>query len=487
MMTHNSSQEHPTPFPDHPHQPPNVSVFFTIVSTVFLLAGIGMIVWSYSSLSPLDREPAPERSLERLISRAMELEDTLTQVSKVEQLVFRILTGHEDVLMRATMEYQELADFSSDPLVDLYLAILQVEAGDREKVAKRIEAWKTQPAPFPLFREFIHSAYYQDTISLPEVETLQAHLAEKLPDNWFYGRLAIQLAQKSRDTTFELWTKQQFEDRGYELLWSNRLLILFEVSGSLIGLLLILGLIRRTVRRQPTGIRLNRGMLPPPWSGNDGFAVFVRGGAITTFLLFSLSFLELEGHAMVLVSLTVLYGPILILTYFHLLLPKDVAVFQAFGLRMAPKRIYRILPMIFVLFAAGLLGNWVIMVGVGSGHASYHWTEWFDPTLVWGTPTNVAVTLFEYSIIAPVFEEIIFRGVVFGTFRRQFGWPISAVLSALIFSFVHGYGLVGLLTVFWSGVLWAWAYEKTGSLWPGMIAHGVNNLLVSVTLVALFR
>ncbi|MDX1412361.1 MAG: type II CAAX endopeptidase family protein, partial [Nitrospirales bacterium] len=386
-----------------------------------------------------------------------------------------------------TMEYQELADFSSDPLVDLYLAILQVEAGDREKVAKRIEGWKTQPVPLPLFREFIHSAYYRDTISLPEMETLQAHLAEQLPDNWFYGRLAIQIAQKSKDTSFELWTKQHLEDRGTQLLWSNRVLIFLEVSGSLIGLFIILGLIRRTVWRQLDCVRINRGMLPPPWSGNDGFAVFVRGGAITTFLLFSLSFLELDGHAMVLISLTILYGPILILTYFHLLLPNDVTVFHAFGLRVAVGRIHRILPMIFVLFAAGLIGNWMIMVGVGSSHGSYHWTEWFDPTLVWGTPTNVAVTLVEYSIIAPVFEEIIFRGVLFGTFRRRFGWPISAVLSALVFSLVHGYGLVGLLTVFWSGVLWAWAYEKTGSLWPGMIAHGANNLLVSMTLVALFR
>ncbi|UCE63280.1 MAG: CPBP family intramembrane metalloprotease [Nitrospirota bacterium] len=487
MMTPNSSQEHTTPLPDPPNQPPTVSIFFTVVSAIFLLAGIGMIVWTYSSLSPLDRVVAPERSLERLTSRTMELEHALTQVGQWEQLLFRILTGNEDVLMRAIMEYQELAEFSNDPLVDLYLAILEVEAGNREKVAKRINAWKNQLAPLPLFREFIHTAYYRDTISPSEVETLQAHLAEELPDNWFYGRLAIQIAKKGGDTSFELLTEQHLEDRGHQMLWSNRLLILIEVSGSLIGLLLILALIRKTVGRQSERVRINRGMLPPPWSGKDGFAVFVRGGAITTFLLFSLSFLELDGHAMVLVSLTILYGPILILTYFHLLLPKDVTVVHAFGLRVAPGRIHRILPVIFVLFAAGLIGDWMITVGVGSSHGSYHWTEWFDQSLVWGTPTDVAVTLVEYSIIAPMFEEVIFRGVLFATFRRRFGWGISAVFSALIFSLVHGYGLVGLLTVFWSGVLWAWAYEKTGSLWPGMIAHGVNNLLVSLTLVTLFR
>jgi len=446
-----------------------------------------MIVWSYSSVSHLDRVMGPERSLERLTSRTMELEHALTQLSQGERLLYRILSGNDNALMRATMEYQELANFSSDPLVDLYLTILEAEAGHREKVARRIQAWKNQLAPLPLFREFIQSAYFLDTISLPDVEYLQAHLAEEVPDNWFYSRLAIQIAKKGGDTSFELLTEQHLDDRIHHLLWSSRLLILLEVGGSLIGVFVIMMLMRKTFRTQPGRLRISQGTLPPPWTGNDGFAVLVRGGAVTTFLLFSLSFMELDSHAMVIVSMTILYCPILIFTYFHLLLPNDLTVMHAFGLRIAIGRSHRVLWVIFVLLAAGLIGGWMITAGVGIGYGSFHWTEWFDQTLVWGSPTNVAVTLVEYSIIAPMFEEVIFRGVLFASLRRRFGWETSAVFSALVFSFVHGYGLVGLLTVFWSGVLWAWAYEKTGSLWPGMIAHGINNLLVSLTLIALFR
>ena len=448
---------------------------------------MGIIVWSYSLLSPLDRVTAPERSLERMTSRAMELRHALTGVSQGEQLLFRVLTGNEDMLRTAVLEYQELSDFSSDPMVDLNLAILELEAGGREKVANRLDDWKNQPAPLPLYRDFLYSAYFTDTISLPEAKMLQARLAEELPDNWFYGRLAIHIAQNSGDTSFEFWTEQHRADRGDQLLGWNRLLILLEVSGSLIGVLFIIVLVRKWLSRQPEWVRINQGMLPPPWSGTDGFAVLVRGGAITTFLLFSLSFIELDGPAMALGSIAVLYSPILILTYFSLLSPNHVSVVQSFGLRVALGRVHRIVPVMFVLFAAGLIGDWMITVSSGISDDSLHWTEWFDQSLVWGTPSDVAVTLVEYSIMAPVCEEIIFRGVVFATFRRKFGWGTSAVLSALIFSFVHGYGLVGLLTVFWSGILWAWAYEKTGSLWPGMIAHGVNNLLVSLTLVAFFR
>ena len=56
-----------------------------------------------------------------------------------------------------------------------------------------------------------------------------------------------------------------------------------------------------------------------------------------------------------------------------------------------------------------------------------------------------------------------------------------------IFGIAHGYGWVGLLSVCWSGVLWAWIYEKTGSLLPGILAHAINNLLVCLAVMALLR
>ena len=38
-----------------------------------------------------------------------------------------------------------------------------------------------------------------------------------------------------------------------------------------------------------------------------------------------------------------------------------------------------------------------------------------------------------------------------------------------------------------SGILWALAYERCRSLWPGVIAHAVNNLIVNVTYLWLLR
>jgi len=116
-----------------------------------------------------------------------------------------------------------------------------------------------------------------------------------------------------------------------------------------------------------------------------------------------------------------------------------------------------------------------------------NWRDWFLPQLVWGSQLDLFKTGFEVVLLAPVFEEIIFRGLLYSTLRAKFTIPISISGSALIFALAHGYGLVAFLTVFWSGLLWAWAYERTGSILPGICAHAINNGLVVYSLVAIFR
>jgi uncharacterized protein len=99
----------------------------------------------------------------------------------------------------------------------------------------------------------------------------------------------------------------------------------------------------------------------------------------------------------------------------------------------------------------------------------------------------VVVSLLEFVVLAPLFEELAFRGLLFGTLRRKFAWSTSAVLSAAVFALAHGYGVLGFVSVFWSGLLWAWIYEKTGSLLPSILAHAANNLFVCLSILYLFR
>jgi len=79
------------------------------------------------------------------------------------------------------------------------------------------------------------------------------------------------------------------------------------------------------------------------------------------------------------------------------------------------------------------------------------------------------------GLLAPIAEEIGFRGVLLGgLIRMRCGaWP-AIVISALVFAFFHGTQIQMLgTTVF--GIIAGWLFWRTRSLIPGMIIHIVNN------------
>jgi len=131
----------------------------------------------------------------------------------------------------------------------------------------------------------------------------------------------------------------------------------------------------------------------------------------------------------------------------------------------------------------------VIGLALGGGwlQLDSHWAEWFDSDLAWGPMAAVVVTLAATVVLAPVFEEIIFRGLLYGSLRARFGVAPSIIVSALIFAVAHGYGAAGFASVFFSGALWAWSYERTRSVLPAIAAHMANNASVGITLLWLLR
>jgi membrane protease YdiL (CAAX protease family) len=78
-------------------------------------------------------------------------------------------------------------------------------------------------------------------------------------------------------------------------------------------------------------------------------------------------------------------------------------------------------------------------------------------------------------VLAPVCEEVIFRGMLFLPLRRRYSrWP-AVLVSALLFTLVHP--LAGAVPVFAMGCCAALSVERSGSLWAGMLVHGAYNLL----------
>ena len=88
-------------------------------------------------------------------------------------------------------------------------------------------------------------------------------------------------------------------------------------------------------------------------------------------------------------------------------------------------------------------------------------------------------------VLAPLYEELLFRRVLFGRLWKA-GWPLlGLVLSSLIFALVHELpGLNGkpigstvflILVYAGMGGIFAWVYRRTGTLWAPIAAHILNN------------
>ena len=91
-------------------------------------------------------------------------------------------------------------------------------------------------------------------------------------------------------------------------------------------------------------------------------------------------------------------------------------------------------------------------------------------------PPGGAARLFRVCLLAPLAEEGVFRGAVQRR-AQPLGRGQAVLLQAVLFALQHGsasamaYALV-------CGLGLGWLADRTGHLWPGMLLHSANNLLV---------
>ena len=140
--------------------------------------------------------------------------------------------------------------------------------------------------------------------------------------------------------------------------------------------------------------------------------------------------------------------------------------------------------------------GWAALVGVAVFAASTSVSWLIQQVGVEPAPTNEAMILeaserwpwflFLFAVVlAPMYEELLFRRVLFGRFLRA-GRPwLGLVLSSLAFALVHEVpglsnntpaAVLMLMTVYAGmGAAFAWLYWRTGTLWAPILAHALNN------------
>ncbi len=95
-------------------------------------------------------------------------------------------------------------------------------------------------------------------------------------------------------------------------------------------------------------------------------------------------------------------------------------------------------------------------------------------------PASTIETLFYFiagGLIAPVAEEIFFRGILFGFFRKN-GAVFAAILSTLIFASMHSIGGAVPVVQTVGGLLFALSYEIEKSLFTPIIIHTLGNIAI---------
>lgn len=135
-----------------------------------------------------------------------------------------------------------------------------------------------------------------------------------------------------------------------------------------------------------------------------------------------------------------------------------------------------VVPMV-ILAAASAVG----MNGLLNVIELYRYSPTFQEISQIQFDTPIWLGILSYGILAPLGEEVVFRGVVYGQLKKVMKVPAAIVLSGLAFGLFHG-NLVQAVYATVIGILLALVYELYGTLAAPMVFHSVANLFVYIVL-----
>jgi membrane protease YdiL (CAAX protease family) len=460
-----------TPLPEPAGAPPP---FFhrgvTALSGALVLCLAAIALWPAPALDGLER---PEDSLGQLVGHEMDLRRALREAPAAEQRLYAFLFGSDaEARTEAIGWYDEVVQATGSPLAELHRMVLSAEEG-RDRVLARLDALAPEEDWGRRLAMWARLAYGREAPDADAVRAALRGVREELEVDWFTDRLAARLAARLGDRETEARADAAVLARGRRLLQTNRGLFLAQALLVGCGVVLL---------RVPPGARAGAGaaLLPAPWGGADGGGLFARGALGLLGPTAVARFLPDTAWMRTLVS--VASGVPLVACLWAYGRSRGLSVAAALGLGRAG-----VLRAAVGLVGLSTLSDLVVeTVASRVGWAS-HWSDGFQETLVWGATDRVLTDLLDSVVVAPIVEELLFRGVLYGTLRRWMAPLPAAALSAGLFAVAHGYGAVGFVEVFASGLLWAVAYEWTRSLVPSMVAHAAGNLLAAAIVLLTLR
>jgi membrane protease YdiL (CAAX protease family) len=100
-----------------------------------------------------------------------------------------------------------------------------------------------------------------------------------------------------------------------------------------------------------------------------------------------------------------------------------------------------------------------------------------------GTWWQLAILVLLGSFIVPLQEEMLFRGLIYPPLRKLYGPGGALIRNALFFALIH-FDAPRFFPILVGGLLLCRLFERSRSLWPSIVAHGVwNGLMVALVVV----
>jgi len=451
----------------------------TWLSTALVVAIIGVLV-HLSPGGPIDRLRWPEESLERLTEREMDARAALARAAPLERRLYLLLAG--DLSLDDWIRwYDELARSTDSVQVDLEDFILLGEDRQTEALVEAVARWEPLGDEAARMKEWLAAAYLAPALDRSTARALITEVRDSLPAGWFADVLVARIARRADDAVSRAQAESAMVARGTLLLRRWRALQaggLLVVLGGLVGLAAMVG-------RRPD-LRVAEARLPGDFSLLEGYGLFIRG---------ALGFLVLGAVLGAIIpldsGLDALTGPAtaapIVLATLWYVRSRGLTLTGALGLRPAPDRLPQLVWVTITLVGLALAGEGVAGLVFDYLHLTSHWADALQENLIWGSWGVVARETVDSVLWAPLAEEIGFRGVFYPGLRTRMGVGAAAVVSAGVFATAHGYGVTGFVAVFWSGILWALARERTGSILPGLAAHALGNAGSTLGVIALLR
>ncbi len=155
------------------------------------------------------------------------------------------------------------------------------------------------------------------------------------------------------------------------------------------------------------------------------------------------------------------------------------------GLKKGDIKQYLALKPFSIALGLGMLG--LLLIFMVASQALTYWldkapSDFVDP--LYQSVSSVWLLVFALVIVAPVYEELVFRGILWQAIAEQFlgqhsaarGAVVASVLTSLIFATIHlQYGIYEISTIIVLALIFCYARFKSGSLLLPMLLHIINN------------